>query len=86
MVLKSRDVKLVEPELVEVPILAPEGLRFTRYSAEFAVSPDGRHVAFVATSNAARRFGSDRWPRSILGRFLALKAHAIHSGARTATR
>ena len=84
--LNSRHVKLAEPELVELPILAPEGLRFTRYSAEFAVSPDGRHVAFVATSNAGSSLGSDRWPRSILGRFLALKAHAIHSGARTATR
>jgi Periplasmic component of the Tol biopolymer transport system len=61
LVLKSRDVQLAEPALVEVPILAPEGLRFTRYSAEFAVSPDGRHVAFVATSSA----GSSLWIRSL---------------------
>src|SRR6266542_948680 len=61
LVLNSRDVKLAEPEVVEFPILAPEGLRFTRYSAEFAVSPDGRHVAFVATSSA----GSSLWIRSL---------------------
>ena len=60
LVLNSRDVKLAEPELVEFPILAPEGLRFTQYSAEFAVAPDGRHVAFVATSSA----GSSLWIRS----------------------
>ena len=61
LVLNNRDAKLAERELVEFPILAPEGLRFTRYSAEFAVSPDGRHVAFVATSTA----GSSLWIRSL---------------------
>ena len=33
-----------------------------------------------------RRCGCDRWPRSIHGRFVARKARAIHSGARTASR
>jgi len=61
LVLNNRDAKLAERELVEFPILAPEGLRFTRYAAEFAVSPDGRHVAFVATSTA----GSSLWIRSL---------------------
>jgi len=61
MLLTNRNVSQRKPELVEFPILAPEGLRFTRYSAEFAVSPDGRQVAFVATSSA----GSSLWIRSL---------------------
>ena len=61
MLLNSRNVPLAQPELVEFPILPPEGLSFSRPSPEFAVSPDGRHVAFVATSKA----GSSLWVRSL---------------------
>jgi serine/threonine protein kinase len=38
------------PELVEFPIAAPEGSRFTGTSPQVAISPDGRHVAFTASS------------------------------------
>ena len=61
MVLYSRDVKLAEPQLVEFSILPPEDSRFSRPGVEFALSPDGRHVAFVATSKA----GSSLWVRSL---------------------
>ncbi len=61
LVLKSRDVKLAEPELVEFSILPPEASRFSRPGVEFAASPDGQHVVFVATSKA----GSSLWVRSL---------------------
>jgi serine/threonine protein kinase len=61
LVLNSRHVKLAEPELVEFPILPPEGSHFSRPGVEFALSPDGRHVAFVATSKAV----SSLWVRSL---------------------
>ena len=49
------------PALVEFPILPPEGSKFTKQQVEFAVSPDGRHVAFIANS----RSGSSLWVRSL---------------------
>jgi len=62
MLLNSRDVSLPEPERVEFPILPPEGARFTQHEGvEFAVSPDGQQVAFVATLNAE----SSLWIRSL---------------------
>ena len=61
LLLKRRVVPLPEPELVEFSILPPEASRFSRPGVEFAVSPDGRHVAFVATSKA----GSSLWVRSL---------------------
>ena len=61
MLLKSRGVPPAEPELVEFPILPPEGSSFTTPAVEFAVSPDGRHVAFIANSKA----GSSLWVRSL---------------------
>jgi serine/threonine protein kinase len=68
MLLNRRTVPPAKPELVEFPILPPEGLSFTRRAVEFAVSPDGRPVAFVATSKAesslwVRSFAAaDPWP------------------------
>ena len=35
-----------------------EGSKFTKPQVEFAVSPDGRHVAFIANSKSGRRFGA----------------------------
>jgi serine/threonine protein kinase len=63
LLLKSRVVPRSEPELVELSILPPEGSRFSRPSVgvEFALSPDGQHIAFVATSKA----GSSLWVRSL---------------------
>jgi len=61
ILLNSRDVPLAEPELVEFPVLPPEGSSFAWLSLEFAISPDGRHVAFVGTSKA----GSSLWVRSL---------------------
>ena len=61
MLLNRRDVPPAAPELVEFPILPPEGSSFTKPAVEFAVSPDGRHVAFVANSKA----GSSLWVRSL---------------------
>ena len=47
------------PMLVEVPVSAPDNSRFTGHW--FAVSPDGRHIAFIATS----KIGSSLWVRSM---------------------
>ncbi len=47
------------PALVEVPVNAPDSSRFA--SQGIAVSPDGRHIAFIATS----RIGSSLWVRSL---------------------
>ncbi len=52
MLLNRRDVAPAAPELVEFPILPPEGLSFTTLAVDFNVSPDGRHVAFIANSKA----------------------------------
>ena len=38
------------PEIVEFPILPPEGSSHTNLAVDFNVSPDGRHVAFIANS------------------------------------
>jgi serine/threonine protein kinase len=48
-------------EPVEFPILLPEGSSFTTLAVDFAMSPDGRHVAFIANSKA----GSSLWVRSL---------------------
>ncbi len=61
MLLNSRKVWPAAPQLVEFSIPAPEGWSFTGPSTQFAVSPDGQHVAFVATS----RVGSSIWVRSL---------------------
>ena len=61
MLLYRRGVPLAAPALVEFPILPPEGSKFTKPQVEFAVSPDGRHVAFIANSKA----GSSLWVRSL---------------------
>ncbi len=61
MLLNRRDVAPAAPELVEFPILPPEGSSFTSLAVDFAVSPDGRHVAFIANSKA----GSSLWVRSL---------------------
>ena len=84
MLVNRREVPPTGPELVEFPILPPEGWRFIM--GDFAVSPDGRRIAFVAASKSGSSLGSDRSPRSIPGRFLAPTARAIHSGAPTASR
>ncbi|HET7217885.1 MAG TPA: protein kinase, partial [Vicinamibacterales bacterium] len=47
------------PELVEVAVNAPANSRFT--GMEMAVSPDGRHIAFIATST----IGSSLWVRTM---------------------
>jgi Tol biopolymer transport system component len=59
--LNRRGVPLAAPARVEFPILPPEGSKFTKPQVEFAVSPDGRHVAFIANSKA----GSSLWVRSL---------------------
>ena len=59
--LYRRGVPLAAPALVEFPILPPDGSKFTKQQVEFAVSPDGRHVAFIANSKA----GSSLWVRSL---------------------
>jgi serine/threonine protein kinase len=61
ILLNRRDVPSEAPEPVEFPILPPEGTSFTSPVVEFAVSPDGRHVALVAKSKA----GSSLWVRSL---------------------
>ena len=63
MLLNSRKLPPAAPGPVEFPILPPEGSSFTGPSPEFAMSPDGRHVAFVAKSKA----GSLLWVRSLAG-------------------
>jgi len=50
---------LPAPELVEVRVNAPDSSRFTGHW--FTISPDGRHIAFIATS----RIGSSLWVRSM---------------------
>jgi serine/threonine protein kinase len=50
---------LSTPELVETAINAPDNSRFARL--QIAISPDGRHIAFVATS----KIGSSLWVRSM---------------------
>ena len=87
MLLNRRDVPLAEPELVEFPILPPEGSRFTRYGWSNSQCPPTADTSRSSRPRKpGRRFGSDRWRRSIHGRFLARKARKIHSGARTASR
>jgi serine/threonine protein kinase/WD40 repeat protein len=61
MLLNRRHVPPPAPPLVEFPILPPEGSKFTKPQVEFAVSPDGRHVAFIANSKT----GSSLWVRSL---------------------
>ena len=61
MLLNRRGVPLATPGLLEFPILPPEGSKFTKQQVEFALSPDGRHVAFIANSKA----GSSLWVRSL---------------------
>ncbi len=61
MLLNRRDVPPAVPEHVEFPILPPEGWSFTTQAVDFNVSPDGRHVAFIANSKA----GSSLWVRSL---------------------
>jgi Tol biopolymer transport system component len=48
-------------ELVELSIAPPPGSIFSGLSPEFAISPDGRQVAFVASSKA----GPSLWIRSL---------------------
>jgi serine/threonine protein kinase len=50
---------LSTPELVEAAVNAPDNSRFA--SLEIAISPDGRHIAFIATS----KIGSSLWVRSM---------------------
>ena len=52
MLLNRRDVAPAAPEHVEFPILPPEGSSLTNLAVDFNVSPDGRHVAFIANSKA----------------------------------
>jgi Tol biopolymer transport system component len=59
--LNTRDTPAAKPEHVEFPIVSPEGASFTTLAVDFAVSPDGRHVAFIANSKA----GSSLWVRSL---------------------
>ncbi len=61
MLLNRRGAPPAAPALVEFPILPPEGSKFTKPQVEFAVSPDGRHVAFIANSKT----GSSLWVRSL---------------------
>jgi serine/threonine protein kinase len=56
-----RRVPTDPPELVEFPIAPASSSRFTGWSPEFAISPDGRHIAFVASSKA----GAALWVRSL---------------------
>jgi serine/threonine protein kinase len=49
------------PEVVETALNAPDNSRFT--ALQVAVSPDGRHIAFVATSKT--KVGSSLWVRSL---------------------
>ena len=50
--LLNRDATPAAPELVEFLILPPEGSSHTNLAVDFNVSPDGRHVAFIANSKA----------------------------------
>ena len=56
-----RDARSIQTDLVEFSI-APVGLsRYTGTAPEFAISPDGRHVAFAATTQGV----STLWVRSL---------------------
>ena len=56
-----RDARSTQTDLVEFSI-APVGLsRYTGTAPEFAISPDGRHVAFAATTQGV----STLWVRSL---------------------
>ena len=57
----NRAVRPVAPELVETALNAPDNSRLT--GLQVAVSPDGRHIAFVATSKT--KVGSSLWVRSL---------------------
>jgi len=46
---------------VEFPLVPAKGTRFKGAPPDFAISPDGRHIAFVATSAA----GSSLWLRPL---------------------
>ena len=61
MLLNRGTVAPAAPEHVEFSISAPEGWSFTTLEVDFNVSPDGRHVAFIANSKA----GSSLWVRSL---------------------
>ena len=61
ILLTGRHVPPAEPERVEFPLLPPDGFSLRQRAVEFAVSPDGRHVAFVAIS----KDGSSLWVRSL---------------------
>ena len=61
MLLNNRRVPPTAPQLVEFQIPAPQGWSFSGASPQFAVSPDGGHVAFVATS----KVGTSIWVRSL---------------------
>ena len=50
-----------EPQSVQFPIAPPEGARFGNQYGAFSVSPDGRHVAFMAQG----KDGSSLWLRSL---------------------
>ncbi len=50
---------LAKPELVEVSVSPPDNSRFAGQG--IAISPNGRHIAFIATS----RIGSSLWVRSM---------------------
>ena len=52
MLLNRRGATPAVPEFVEFPILPPEGSSHTNLAVDFNVSPDGRHVAFIANSKA----------------------------------
>jgi serine/threonine protein kinase len=52
MLFSRRDVAPAAPELVQFPILPPEGSSLSNLAVDFNVSPDGRHVAFIANSKA----------------------------------
>ncbi len=53
--------RIVPSELAVFPIAPADGSRFTGTSPEFAISPDGRHIAFVASSTRE----SALWVRSV---------------------
>src|SRR5215203_4848771 len=61
MLVNRRNVAPAQPEHVEFSIFPPEGASFTGLAVDFNVSPDGRHVAFIANSKTA----SSLWVRSL---------------------
>ena len=56
-----RDPRPTPSEPVEFAIALPEDSRFTGNAPEFAISPDGRHVAFTVSSDGISRV----WVRSL---------------------